>query len=51
MKNKLILLEKKYPYLIELHRYEINQTRNIVLTTTDLTFAKNLVKSYNSLKL
>jgi hypothetical protein len=50
MKDKLILLERKNPTNYEIHRYEIKQNYNLVLTTKDKEFAKNLVDGYNKLK-
>jgi hypothetical protein len=47
-KDILILLKRKYPTQYEIHRGEILQNRNLILTTTDLQFAEKLVKSYNS---
>lgn len=47
MEDKLILLKRQFPTEYEIHRYEINQARNLVLTTTDLEFAQRLVDSYN----
>jgi hypothetical protein len=46
-KDILILLKRKYPTEYEIHRGEIVQGRNLVLTTTDLEFAEKLVKNYN----
>ena len=48
MKDKLILLTRKFPTIYEIHRYEIKQNKNIVLTTYDLEFAKKLVRDYNN---
>lgn len=41
--QKLILLEKNYPII-----YEIHQGENLIFTTDNRRFAKDLVKSYNS---
>jgi len=43
----LILLERKFPTLYEIHRKEIKRAENIVLTTTDKEFAERLVNAYN----
>lgn len=48
MKDKLILLERKHPTIYEIHRGEINTTKNIVLITHDSEFAKRIVKGYNN---
>ena len=48
MQDKLILLERKHPLIYEVHRGEINNTKNIVLVTHDQEFAKRLVKGYNN---
>lgn len=45
--DKLILLVRKYPLEYEIHRGEINQTKNLILTTKDKDFAEKLVKEYN----
>lgn len=47
MNDKLILLRRINPIEYEIHRYVIDRTRNLVLTTTDEEFAKKIVKSYN----
>jgi hypothetical protein len=52
--EKLILLERKnknnnrsLPSDFEIHRGEIKQRQNLVLTTRDKEFAEKLVESYN----
>jgi len=45
--DKLILLERKDPIQYEIHRNEINQTQNLVLSTKDKAFAEKLVNTYN----
>lgn len=45
--DKLILLVRKYPTEYEIHRGEINQTKNLILTTKDKEFAERLVNGYN----
>ena len=45
--DKLILLVRKYPTEYEIHRGEINQTKNLILTTKDEEFAERLVNGYN----
>ena len=47
MKDKLILLKRKNPVTYEIHRFEIKETKNLVLTTTDLELAERIVNSYN----
>ena len=44
----LILLERKHPTIYEIHRGEIRQTKNLILTTDDKEFAERLVGGYNS---
>jgi hypothetical protein len=44
----LILLERKFPTLYEIHRKEIRRAENLVLTTTDKEFAERLVNAYNN---
>lgn len=46
--DKLILLVRKYPLKYEIHRGEINQTKNLILTTKDKEFAEQLVSGYNN---
>ena len=46
--DELILLERKYPTVYEIHRGEISQSKNLILTTTDKDFAIKLVDGYNS---
>jgi hypothetical protein len=43
----LILLERKFPTVYEIHRKEIRRAENLVLTTTDKEFAERLVNAYN----
>ena len=50
MNDKLILLERKFPTTYEIHRGEILQLKNLILTTSDKEFAEKLVNSYNNLK-
>jgi len=50
MEDKLILLKRINPTEYEIHRYVIDRTRNLILTTTDKKFAEKLVKSYNKPK-
>lgn len=44
----LILLERKYPTLYEIHRGKIQQSKNLILTTKDKEFAERLVDGYNN---
>lgn len=48
-KDRLILLRRRNPYEWEIHRNEINNTANLLLTFTekDREFAENLVEAYN----
>lgn len=50
MSDKLILLKRKFPSVYEIHRGEIAQTKNLILTTSDKEFAEKLVNSYNNIK-
>jgi hypothetical protein len=43
----LVLLERKFPTVYEIHRKEIRRAENLVLTTTDKEFAERLVNAYN----
>ncbi len=43
----LILLERKFPTVYEIHRKEIRRAENLLLTTTDKEFAARLVNAYN----
>jgi hypothetical protein len=43
----LILLERKFPTVYEIHRKEIRRAENLVFTTTDKEFAERLVNAYN----
>ena len=43
----LILLERKFPTVYEIHRIEIRRAENLLLTTTDKEFAERLVNAYN----
>ena len=43
----LILLERKFPTSYEIHRGKIEQSKNLILTTTDKEFAERLVNGYN----
>jgi hypothetical protein len=47
MKDRLVLLHRQSPDEWEIHRYEVNQTKNLILTTKDSEFAMNLVDGYN----
>lgn len=47
MEDKLILLKRQHPTEYEIHRFEIRQTKNLILTTNDLEFAQRIVDSYN----
>ena len=51
MEDKLILLKRQFPTEYEIHRYEINQTKNLILTTKDLNLAQDIVNGYNKLKI
>lgn len=48
MEDKLILLKRKNPFSYEVHRYEINRDKNLILLIHDLAFAEKIVNSYNS---
>jgi hypothetical protein len=43
----LVLLERKFPTSYEIHRGKIEQSKNMILTTTDKEFAERLVNRYN----
>ncbi len=43
----LILLERKYPTVYEIHKGKIQQANNLILTTKDKEFAERLVNGYN----
>ena len=43
----LILLERKFPTVYEIHHKEIRRAENLILTTTDKEFAERLVDAYN----
>jgi len=45
--GKLILLKRINPTEYEIHRGEIKQKANLILTTTDKEFAERLVNGYN----
>ena len=45
--DKLILLNRINPTEYEIHRGEINLTRNLILTTKDKELAERIVNSYN----
>lgn len=45
--DTLILLERNFPKIYEIHRKEIRRAENLVLTTTDKEFAERLVNAYN----
>jgi hypothetical protein len=45
--DTLILLERKFPTVYEIHRKEIRRAENLLLTTTDKEFAERLVNAYN----
>jgi hypothetical protein len=44
----LILLERKYPTIYEIHRFEIKRANNLILSTHDKEFAERLVNAYNN---
>jgi len=46
--DKLILLKRINPEEYEIHRGEIRQTRNIIMTTKDKDLAENIVNRYNN---
>lgn len=48
MEDKLILLKRINPTEFEVHRNEIDRTRNLLFTTTDGDFAEKVVNRYNS---
>lgn len=48
IEDKLILLVRKYPTCYEIHRHEILQEKNLILTTSDKEFATKIVDSYNA---
>lgn len=48
--DRLVLLKRSNPTEYEIHRGEIAQTKNLVLTTTDKEFAERLVDGYNNLR-
>lgn len=48
--EKLILLKRNRPVEYEIHRGEIKQTQNFILTTKDKTFAEDIVNGYNNLQ-
>ena len=43
----LILLKRNHPTTYEIHRKEIDNAKNLILTTSDKEFAVRLVKGYN----
>lgn len=45
--EKLILLKRNNPVEYEIHRGEIRQASNLLLTTKDKAFAERLVNSFN----
>lgn len=45
--DTLILLERKFPTVYEIHRKEIRRAENLILTTHDKEFAERLVNAYN----
>lgn len=49
MKDKLILLKRINPIEYEIHRFEINMTKNLIMTTTDFSLAENIVNGYNKI--
>ena len=55
--EKLILLKRKYPTVFEIHKNEINQAKNLILSLQDeslaefITFAFNLQQRYDISKL
>jgi hypothetical protein len=48
--EKLILLKRNRPVEYEIHRGEINQTHNLILTTQDKQFAEDLIEGYNNIQ-
>lgn len=48
--DKLVLLKRNRPTEYEVHRGEIRQTHNLILTTQDKQFAEDLVNGYNNLQ-
>ena len=46
--GKLILLKRGHPVVYEIHRNEISQTKNLLLTTTDEKFAARIVNAFNA---
>jgi hypothetical protein len=46
--DQLILLVRHHPLTYEIHRSEILQTKNLIMTTTDKDFAERLVNGYNN---
>ena len=46
--NRLILLKKKNPIIFEIYRYDSNNPKNLLLSTKDGEFARNLVDGYNT---
>lgn len=46
--SKLILLRRSSPLEFEIHKGEINQTKNLILTTTDEQLATDIVDRYNA---
>ena len=47
--KKLILLKRLHPVVYEVHKNEINQTRNLILTTSDKELAEKIVDSFNKI--
>lgn len=45
--DTLVLLERKFPTIYEIHRGSIKQAKNLILTTNDKEFAERLVSGYN----
>lgn len=48
IEDKLILLKRINPTEYEVHRNEIDRTKNLLFTTTDEDFANRIVNRFNS---
>jgi hypothetical protein len=46
----LVLLKRNFPTQYEIHRGKVEQTKNLILTTSDKYFAERLVNGYNKIK-
>jgi hypothetical protein len=49
--DKFVLLTRKSPTEYEIHAGEVNQTRNLLLTTKDKNLAEDVVNGYNQLQI